>query len=214
MSRKPDAVPQCAAPKHPVPQHAVHQSAVHQHAVHQSADHQHDEKSYITELVTQVSRRVVYLKGLTPSQRDDIGQMTLTAFWLDADSIRARYPVPGIWAGQKLTGMAIDFSRREAAQRGQGARFTRQVDAFDPTDPATHAMVLTEHDPLEQLLASEELAPLLEILTPDDQALVCLVHGLGYSNREAAGILGISDSCASRRLSSSLARMREFDLAA
>ncbi len=175
---------------------------------------QYDEESYTTTLVTEVHRRVGFLKGLTPSQRDDIGQMTLVAFLLHAEAIRARYPEPGVWAGQKLASMAIDFGRREAAQRGQGARFTRQVDAFDPTDPLTQSMFVTEIDPLAELVASDELAPLLAVLSDDDRTLVCLVHGLGYSNREAARLLGLTDSCASRRLSSSLAKMREFAFAA
>ena len=175
---------------------------------------EHNAASYLEVLVAEVHRRVGFINGLTPSQRDDVCQMTLLAFWKDAESIRATYPVPGVWAGVKLRTMAIDLGRREGAQRGEGARHTRRVGAIDTTDRVWQEMFRIDADPLERLHDTGELAPLLAILGPDDRTLVYLVHGLGYSNRDAAGLLGITDSCASRRLSSALRRMREFAIAA
>jgi DNA-directed RNA polymerase specialized sigma24 family protein len=174
----------------------------------------YDADSYLATLVTEVNRRVVFIKGLSPSQRDDVCQMTLLYFWLDEASIRARYPQPGVWAGLKLRTVAVDFGRREGAQRGEGARHTRQVGTVDTTDSTWQEMFSIDCDPLERLQDSDELAPLFAILNPEDRTLVYLVHGLGYTNRDAAGLLGITDSCASRRLRSAMARMHAFGLAA
>ena len=175
---------------------------------------EHTAEAYLEVLVAEVHRRVGFINGLTPSQRDDVCQMTLLAFWKDAESIRTTYPVPGVWAGVKLRTMAIDFGRREGAQRGEGARHTRRVGAIDTTDREWQEMFSIDADPLERLHDTDELAPLLAILGPDDRTLVYLVHGLGYSNTDAARLLGITDSCASRRLSSALRRMHEFAIAA
>ena len=175
---------------------------------------EYDADSYVNTLVAEVNRRVVFINGLSQAQRDDVCQMTLLSFWLNAEDIRARYPQPGVWAGLKLRNVAVDFGRREGAQRGEGARHTRQVGAFDTTDSTWEDMFSIDCDPLERLQDSDELAPLFAILSAEDRTLVYLVHGLGYTNKDAAGLLGITGSCASRRLSSALARMHSFGLAA
>lgn len=174
----------------------------------------YDPESYLITLVAEVRRRVCFIGGLSAADRDDICQMTLLAFCRDAESIRARYPEPGVWAGVNLRGRAVDFGRREGAQRGEGARHTRRVGAFDTTNRDCQEMFSIDTDPFEQFLAHDELAPLLAILTPADRALVYLVHGLQMSNRDAAGVLGLTDSCASRRLTRALKRMRAFTVAA
>lgn len=179
-----------------------------------STDPEYDADSYLDTLDTEVKRRVVFIKGLSPSQRDDVCQMTLLSFLLNAEDIRARYPQPGVWAGLKLRNVAVDFGRREGAQRGEGARHTRQVGAVDTTDSTWQDMFSIDSDPLERLQDSDELAPLFAILNAQDRTLVYLVHGLGYTNKDAAGLLGITGSCASRRLSTAMARMHAFGLAA
>ena len=171
-------------------------------------------ESYLATLVIEVYRRVVFIKGLSPSQRDDVCQMTLLAYWRDAESIRANYSEPGVWARVKLTSEAINFGRREGAQRGEGARHTRQVGAIDTTDATWENVFRQDGDLIDHLQNCDELAPMFAILSPDDRTLVYLVHGLGYTNKAAAGLLGITGSCASRRLRSALSRMRAFDLAA
>ncbi len=175
---------------------------------------QYDAESYQSTLISEVDRRVRYLRTVNEANRGDVAQRTIEKYLGDAEDIRARYPNPGIWAGQRLACEAIDFGRREKAQRGCGARGTRRVDSFDPTDPLTQSILTDNTDPLETIAASDELAHLLSILSDDDRLLFCMVEGLGYTNREVAGILNISDSTASRRLTRIRRELREFATAA
>jgi RNA polymerase sigma factor (sigma-70 family) len=175
---------------------------------------QYDAESYQSTLIREVERRVRFLRTVNEANRADVAQMTIEVFLGNAEAIRARYPNPGIWAGQKLACIAIDFGRRDNAQCGRGARGTRRVDSFDPTDPLTQA-ILTDHtDPLEAIAASDELAHLLSILSDDDRLLFCMVEGLGYTSREVAGILNIADSTASKRLKRIRRDLYEFATAA
>lgn len=173
-----------------------------------------DADAYLSTLISEIHRRVVFLRTIPIHQRDDVAQMTIEAYLLHADSIRARYPNPGVWAGLKLAGMAIDARRRDDAQCGRGARHTRRVDAFDPNDPVTQAILTDESDPLERFLLDEQLAPLLSILSPEDRFLFCMVEGLQYTAREVAGILGIGDSTASKRLTRIRRDLAAYDVAA
>jgi RNA polymerase sigma factor (sigma-70 family) len=171
---------------------------------------QYDAESYLTTLIDEVERQVRYLRTINEANRDDVAQMTIEIFLRNAESIRARYPNPGIWAGQKLACTAIDFGRRDNAQCGRGARGTRRVDTIDTTDPLTQ-LILTDHtNPLDIVAANDELSHLLSVLSDDDRLLFCMVEGLGYTAREVAGVLGISDSTASRRLTRIRRELREF----
>jgi RNA polymerase sigma factor (sigma-70 family) len=169
---------------------------------------------YESTLIAEVHRRVVFLRNVDIDQRDDVAQMTIEAFLRNADTIAARYPEPGVWVSLKLAAMAIDAQRRNDAQRGAGARHTRQVDAFDPNDPSTHAILIEDADPIAHFLLDEQLAPLLNILTPEDRYLFCMVNGFGYSAREVADALGIADSTASKRLKRIRRDLHEFAVAA
>ena len=175
---------------------------------------QYDAESYLTTLISEVDRRVRFLRTVNEANRGDVAQRTIEKYLGDAEKIRAKYPNPGIWAGQRLACDAIDFERREKAQRGCGARGTRRVDTIDTTDPLTQS-ILTDHtDPLDIVAAGDELAHLLSILSDDDRLLFCMVEGLGYTNREVAGILNISDSTASKRLKRIRNDLYEFATAA
>lgn len=175
---------------------------------------QYDPESYQSILISEVHRRVRFLRTVDEANRDDVAQMTIEVFLRNAERIRAQYPEPGIWAGQKLACIAIDFGRRQNAQSGRGARGTRRVDSFDPTDPLTQAILTDHNDPLEIVAANDMLRQLLSILSADDRLLFCMVEGLGHSARDVAGILGISDSTASRRLTRIRHDLREFAIAA
>jgi RNA polymerase sigma factor (sigma-70 family) len=174
----------------------------------------YDAASYPSTLISEVRRRVVFLRNVAFDQREDVAQMTVEAFLRNPVGIQARYPEPGVWAGFKLAAMAIDLRRRNGAQCGTGARHTRQVDVFDPNDPLTQAILVDDTDPIEQFLLNEELAPLLSILTPEDRFLFCMVNGFDYTAREIAGVLGIADSTASKRLKRIRRDLLEFAVAA
>ena len=171
---------------------------------------QYDAESYLSTLISEVQRRSRFLRTVSEANRDDVAQMTIEIFLRSPEKIRAEYPNPGIWAGQRLACTAIDFGRRDNAQCGRGARGTRQVDRIDHTDPRTQAVFTDRTDPVDIVADSDELSHLLSILDQDDRLLFCMVTGLGYTAREVARILGISDSTASKRLTSIRRELREF----
>ncbi|MBU6329715.1 MAG: sigma-70 family RNA polymerase sigma factor [Acidobacteria bacterium] len=174
----------------------------------------YDAESYLTILITEVRRRVRFLRNLAVENRDDVAQMAIEAYLRRPDEVRENYPEPGVWAGLKVASAAIDHGRRNAAQRGAGARGTRQVIGFDPQHEAVDHMFSDPTDPVAALLDHEVLAPILRVLTPADRTLFCLVEGYQYTNREAGRILGLSDSATSKRLKRIRAQVRELVIAA
>ena len=175
---------------------------------------QYDAESYLSALVTQLNTHIRSLRAVAPHDRDDVVLMALEAYHLDADHIRASYPDPAVWSRVKLRTAAVDFARRQGAQKGTGARFTRTVDTIDPQDPAAHVIAAVTGDPADVATTALFVGQLLEVLSDEDRHLFVSVKGLQFTTREIAAELGITENCACRRLTRIAATLRELAVAA
>ena len=112
----------------------------------------------------------------------------------------------------------IDMLRTDGAQRGEGARHTRTVEALDAAfalvdsgdaDYTLHDLYGSDDSGYADVDARDLLTAALLGLTPRQREVVYLVDGIGHPVTDVAASLGITRETASRALS--VARRRLVD---
>ena len=171
---------------------------------------------YSAALNREVLRRLVR-NGVSPIDAQDIAQDAVVVFLADPLGVMARYPKPHIYASACAGSRAEDFRRRERGQRSEGARLVieadgsssvaRPVDALAELLPANAPKVSGGYDVID-LLTDFEAA--FARLDPCDRQLVRLVDFEGWSVTDAADVIGLSRSHASRRHTPSCAQLHTY----
>ena len=117
--------------------------------------------------------------------------------------VMAVYPDPTAYAGKQFSSVAVDFRRRQMAQRGEGARGERRVVSAND-DEIRSQLEGIEHGSedriAEQMDNKQRIDEVMEILPIDQQRIVNL-HGEGFNVTEIAKIMGKSRETVSRALS-------------
>ncbi|MEN9506580.1 MAG: hypothetical protein RI958_2506 [Actinomycetota bacterium] len=89
-------------------------------------DARHEEalrNEYIAAVLREASRRLASTRS--PFDVDDITALVVERLVRDIDGLMVQYPNPAVYAGVVARTTAIDFDRTQNAQRGVGARITR-----------------------------------------------------------------------------------------
>jgi RNA polymerase sigma factor (sigma-70 family) len=177
----------------------------------------------------EASKKALARKGIYSDIIDDVSQEIVAGFLADAEGIMARYGAPQRYAAARATHAAVDFLRRNSAQRGDGVRQindewgvlvpVRKVisgDASCAVEPGEDDTMLWEvtkvkhsfEGALVEHLDSVALVDrLLSKLNDDDLELVMLVWVDEYNVGEAAALMRIARETASRRLSKARQRL-------
>ena len=117
--------------------------------------------------------------------------------------VMAVYPDPTAYAGKQFSSVAVDFRRRQMAQRGEGARGERRVVSAND-DEIRSQLEGIEHGSedriAEQMDNKQRIKEVMEILPTEQQRIVYL-HGEGLNVTEIAKIMGKSRETVSRALS-------------
>ena len=117
--------------------------------------------------------------------------------------VMAVYPDPTAYAGKQFSSVAVDFRRRQMAQRGEGARGERRVISAND-DEIRSQLEGIEHGSedriAEQMDNKQRIKEVMEIL-PTDQQRIVYMHGEGFNVTEIAKIMGKSRETVSRALS-------------
>lgn len=155
---------------------------------------------------------------------DDIAQHEVERLLRRIDEVMATYPVAEVYASVRAGHAAQDHLRRNAVQRGEGARTSTDADgrvrrgrvvlSGDAPGEAVEDGCLFDRLPdsaasiAETVVDQFETHRLLEqaLLTlPADQVdVLTLVDGHGYTVKEAGALLGVARETASRRRASAL----------
>lgn len=124
----------------------------------------------------------------------------------------------GRYARHRATGARalIDMLRADGAQRGEGARHTRTVDALDAAfmlagsgeaDVTLHDLHGSDDGGYDTVDTRDLLTAALLGLSPRQREVVYLVDGIGYPVIDVAKSLGITRETASRALSAARKRL-------
>jgi RNA polymerase sigma factor (sigma-70 family) len=118
--------------------------------------------------------------------------------------VMAVYPDPTAYAGKQFSSVAIDFRRRQMAQRGEGARGERKwVSASDEQTWSQLEGIAYggEYEVAEHMDNMRLVKEVMEIL-PIEQQRIVFLHGVrGLNVTEIAKVVGKSRETVSRALS-------------
>jgi len=142
------------------------------------------------------------------------------------DEIMARYPDPVRYARASFANLAADWARREAAQRGEGARFGRSVASLGQAEERSverslEVLRLFSDRFLDDAVASRidaqrVLFRVRSCIRPRDWQVVWEIAAEGAMVREVAARRGVHPSGISKRYRQACAAIRaavhEWDL--
>jgi RNA polymerase sigma factor (sigma-70 family) len=117
--------------------------------------------------------------------------------------VMAVYPDPTAYAGKQFSSVAVDFRRRQMAQRGEGARGERRVISANDDEIRSQIEGIehgSEDRIAEQMDNKQRIDEVMEILSVEQQRIVNL-HGEGFNVTEIAKVLGRNRATVSRALS-------------
>ena len=135
---------------------------------------------------------------------DDIISFATLTLMEKIAKVMAVYPDPTAYAGKQFSSVAVDFRRRQMAQRGEGARGERRVVSAND-DEIRSQLEGIEHGSedriAEQMDNKQRINEVMEILPIDQQRMFYLrgVHGL--TDTEIAKIMGKCRETVNRVLS-------------
>lgn len=134
------------------------------------------------------------------------------------DEIMDRYPDPARYARANFTNLAYDWTRREAVQRGDGARFGRSVMSLEraevwSVERSLEVLRLFSDRFMDDAVASRVdaqrlLARVRECIHPRDWQVVWEIAAEGAMVREVAARRGVHPSGISRRYHAACAAIR------
>lgn len=172
---------------------------------------------YVGEVMAEAHR--ILARTRSPFDADDIVGEVMAKLASRIDRTMDRYPNPVVYARAVCANQLIDFVRAQHVQRGEGARNRRKVISGDvqlPDSDSTIFDTVMSHDELieDQVLDGLDEAyrqAELALGIPADQwEALRLTDMLGYSDAEAAEILGIARETVNRRKNRARKRCEEL----
>lgn len=172
---------------------------------------------YIGEVMAEATR--VLVRKHTAFDVDDILGEILAKLATRIQDTMDRYPNPVVYARAVCGNQVIDFVRSQHAQRGAGARNRREVlsgDAqLEDSDSTVFDTIAAREDLLEdrvldRLETAYREAEIALGIPADEWAALRLTDILGYSDAEAAEILGVARETVNRRKNRARQRCKEL----
>ena len=159
-------------------------------------------------LETRLGNRVTY-KG---QEVADVIQYTIVELLGRITFIMNKYPDPAHYVGARLSNVVTDHSRRQGAQRGEGARFDRTVASANEEHTARKLEQVVWGDSFDLADHLDKIALVQKVktvLTAEEQRLFNLVYVKGLSVTEVAKIVGKRRETVSRSLSDAKKRAQK-----
>ena len=163
-------------------------------------------ENYISEVRAEATR--VLSRQYAAFDVDDIASDIVLKLLERLDETMTRYPNPVVYANAVCRNQGIDFLRRQRGQRCEGARGGRKVISGDATAEGSDLCIfdiLVDEGPLVDdevlgYLGEAYLAAEIQLGIPADEwEALRLTDVLGFSDAEAAEILGIARETVNRR---------------
>lgn len=142
----------------------------------------------------------------------DVIQYTIAELLGRISFIMGKYPDPAHYVGARLSNVVTDYGRRQAAQRGEGARFDRTVSSANEKHTARKIEQFVNGDSLDIADHLDKIALVKKakgVLSTEQQRILDLVAVDGFSVTEVAKILGKRRETVSRSLSDAKKRAQK-----
>lgn len=142
----------------------------------------------------------------------DVIQYTIVELLGRITYIMGKYPDPAHYVGARFSNVITDHGRRQAAQRGEGARYERKVTSANDEHTARKLEQVVWGDSFDLADHLDKIAlvqKVKNVLTADQQRILDLVVVKGLSVTEVAKIVGKRRETVSRKLSDAKKRARK-----
>ncbi|NBW91162.1 MAG: sigma-70 family RNA polymerase sigma factor [Actinobacteria bacterium] len=142
----------------------------------------------------------------------DVIQYTIIELLGRISFIMGKYPDPAHYVGARLSNVVTDYGRRQAAQRGEGARFDRIVGSANDEHTARKIEQFANGDSFDVADNLDKIAlvqKVKSVLTAEEQRIFNLVYVKGLSVTEVAKIVGKRRETVSRSLSDAKKRAQK-----
>jgi len=142
----------------------------------------------------------------------DVIQYTIVELLGRITYIMGKYPVPAHYVGARFSNVVTDHSRRQGAQRGEGARFDRTVGSANEEHTARKIEQFANGDSFDVADHLDKIALVQKVktvLTVEEQRIFDLVFVKGLSVTEVAKIVGQRRETVSRKLSDAKKRAQK-----
>lgn len=133
---------------------------------------------------------------------DDIVSFATLELMTRLPQVIARHPDPLAYAGLRFRDVSRDYGRRQAAQRGEGARHTRTVASLDATVRVEPPQAVVTDDAVVQAIDDRlQVSRVMAALTGRERQVLVLCCAHDLTTEEAARRLGCARETVSRALS-------------
>jgi len=142
----------------------------------------------------------------------DVIQYTIVELLGRITYIMGKYPDPAHYVGARFSNVVTDHSRRQGAQRGEGARFDRTVGSANEEHTARKIEQFANGDSFDVADHLDKIALVQKVktvLTAEEQRIFNLVYVKGLSVTEVAKIVGQRRETVSRKLSDAKKRVQK-----
>ena len=142
----------------------------------------------------------------------DVIQYTLVELLGRISYIMGKYPDPAHYVGARFSNVVTDHGRRQAAQRGEGARYERKVASANEEHTARKLEQVVWSDSLDIADHLDKIALVKKVkgvLSAEQQRILDLVVVNGLSVTEVAKIVGKRRETVSRNLSDAKKRAKK-----
>ena len=142
----------------------------------------------------------------------DVIQYTIVELLGRISYIMGKYPDPAHYVGARLSNVVTDFGRRQAAQRGEGARYERKVASANEEHTARKIEQFVSGDSFDIADHLDKIALVKKVkgvLSAEQQRILDLVVVKGLSVTEVAKIVDKRRETVSRNLSDAKKRARK-----
>lgn len=155
-------------------------------------------QGYYTEMYRLVSKR----RDVPRHAVDDIVMFAVELLMEQIDFVVAQHPDPVVYARRQVTNKVLDYKRRIAAQRGEGARFTRTVGSYDlmtNPDASVPSNLDLAQDVVERDERERQMAIVRKAVGDENLELLEMIDGHDYSVTDVAKIRGQRRETVSRK---------------
>ena len=142
----------------------------------------------------------------------DVIQYTIVELLGRISYIMGKYPDPAHYVGARFSNVVTDHGRRQAAQRGEGARYERKVASANEEHTARKLEQVVWSDSLDIADHLDKIALVKKVkgvLSAEQQRILDLVVVNGLSVTEVAKIVGKRRETVSRNLSDAKKRAKK-----
>ena len=179
---------------------------------HMTTIHPMSRDAYVTAYHAELSRILSNRRTVNGHDVDDVISFAVLRLLKKYDSIVAKNHDPIVFARRSVRNLGHDYHRRQAVQRGEGARNERTIGSLDlgvNTEASGGVVPDFAAGYVDEVERMQQIDKISAVLTADQMRLLMLVDGHDMSVSEVAKIDGLCRETVSRKLSKARTHARK-----